>query len=368
MGLSAMNFQEISVFLSENKGVVWPAIFAVAFVLSAILKLVLKAVSVRLRRTARKTAAAWDDIGLDLVDGLRGWVLFLWLFTALSKSVERPEAADRLLTFLVVVASTYQISLWGLHLILNWKTRYLEPRVEKDPSSSAAVGLVYTILQGVFLTILTLIALSNLGINVSALVAGLGVGGIAVALAAQNVLGDLLASLSIVLDKPFVVGDFIITGNELGSVEHIGIKTTRLRSLSGEQLILSNKDLLESRVRNYKRMAERRVVQKFSVPFSTSPEKLERISEWVKEFIVRREKIRFDRCHFAGCGSAAFDFEFVFYVLSPDYNVYMDLQQQLLLDIVRRFRAEGIEFAVPARAVFLGGKAAAESELPAPSV
>ena len=164
-----------------------------------------------------------------------------------------------------------QVAIWGFYVIKNWRQIYLDQRVKKDPSSSAALGLLFTAVQVTFLIVLVLIGLSNLGVDITALLAGLGVGGIAVALAAQNILGDLLASLSIVLDKPFVVGDFIVAGSEKGTVEHIGIKTTRLRSLSGEELIFSNKDLLESRVQNFKRMWVRRVVQSFVVVYSTPP-------------------------------------------------------------------------------------------------
>lgn len=241
----------------------------------------------------------------------------------------------------------------GAASLRNWKKSVLNKKIEHDPSSAAALGLFYTATQAVFIVVLILIGLSNLGINISALLAGLGVGGIAVALAAQNVLGDLLASLSIVLDKPFVVGDFIIAGTEMGTVEQIGIKTTRLRSLSGEEVVLSNKDLLESRIRNYKRMWQRRVVQKFRVIYSTPAPVLEQIPGWVKEIIGRYDKLRFDRCHFANYGASSLDFEFVFFVLDSDYNVFMDFQQKVLLDIFRKFAENGVEFAFPTQSIYV---------------
>lgn len=212
---------------------------------------------------------------------------------------------------------------------------------------------MYTVIQTVFLSFIILMSLSSLGINISALVTGLGVGGIAVALAAQNVLGDLLASLSIVLDKPFVVGDLIVTRTEKGTVEHIGIKTTRLRSVSGEQLILSNKDLLESRVQNFKSLKERRVLQGFGVTYSTSANVLEEIPEMVKKIVTSYEKLRFDRCHFIKYGASSLDFEVVFFVLDSDYTLYMDHQQKILLAIFREFENRGIEFAFPTETIYI---------------
>jgi small-conductance mechanosensitive channel len=169
----------------------------------------------------------------------------------------------------------------------------------------------------------------------------------------QNILGDLFASLSIVLDKPFVVRDFIIVDEHLGEVEKIGIKTTRLRSLSGDQLIFSNSDLLNSRVRNFKRMYERRVPFTFGVIYQTTPEQLEAIPPMVKRIIEEIDNTRFDRAHFKNFGESSYDFEVVYFVVSPDYNVYMDIQQKINLGLCRGFAAAGIEFAYPTRTLFV---------------
>jgi small-conductance mechanosensitive channel len=198
-----------------------------------------------------------------------------------------------------------------------------------------------------------LLALNNLGINVTSLIAGLGIGGVAVALAIQNILGDLFASLSIVLDKPFVIGDFLMIGDFMGSVEYIGLKTTRIRSLSGEQLVFSNSDLLGSRIRNYGRMFERRVVFSIGVTYQTPRERLKLIPEIIREAIESKSKTRFDRCHFMKYGDYALMFETVFYVLSPDYNAYMDIQQAIYFEIHERFEQEQIEFAYPTQKLFV---------------
>ncbi|HWU44155.1 MAG TPA: mechanosensitive ion channel family protein, partial [Bdellovibrio sp.] len=198
-----------------------------------------------------------------------------------------------------------------------------------------------------------LFGMSNLGIDVGALIAGLGIGGIAVALAAQNILGDLLASLSIVLDKPFEVGDAISVGGLSGVVENIGLKTTRVRATTGEQLIFSNKDLLESRVQNFKRMWQRRVVLKIGVTYSTPESKLTQIPGWIKGFIEADETLRFDRAHFMNIGAHSLDFEVVFFVKSDSYQVYMDRQQALLLTIYNKFNFEKVEFAYPTQSIIV---------------
>lgn len=203
--------------------------------------------------------------------------------------------------------------------------------------------------------------LDNLGVDVTTLITGLGIGGVAIALATQNILGDLFASLSIVLDKPFVVGDFIRTGEDLGRVEQIGLKTTRVRSLSGELLVFSNSDLLQSRIRNYKQMEERRILFRIGVVYQTAPARLRRIPLIVREIIERQQAVRFDRAHFAAFGDSSYDFEFVYFVGSPDYNAYMDTQQAINLAIVDAFAAEKIELAYPTRTLHL------ERAAPAPA-
>ncbi len=199
-----------------------------------------------------------------------------------------------------------------------------------------------------------LLSLQNVGVDVTALVAGLGVGGIAVALALQNILGDLFASLAIVLDKPFVLGDFINVGGEfLGSIEAIGLKTTRIRSLSGEQLVFSNSDLLGSRIRNYGRMAERRIAFTVGVTYETPKDRLAEIPGIIREAVEAQDKVRFDRSHFQKFGDFSLDFETVYYVLSPDYSTYMDIQQAINLRLFGEFGDRGIEFAYPTQTLHL---------------
>ncbi len=198
-----------------------------------------------------------------------------------------------------------------------------------------------------------LFLLDNLGFDITAVVAGLGIGGIAVALAAQALLGDLFSYFVILFDKPFEIGDFLIFGDVLGSVERIGVKTTRLRSLSGEQIIISNSDLTGSRVRNYKRMEHRRVVFQIGVVYGTPLEQLKKVPGLIREIVEQDPFATFDRAHFAGYGDWSLIFEVVYNVSSPDYNLHMDIQERVNLGIYEAFDRRGIEFAFPTRTVQL---------------
>lgn len=206
-----------------------------------------------------------------------------------------------------------------------------------------------------------LMALANFGIDVTALIAGLGIGGLAIGLAVQNVLGDLLASLAIVLDRPFSIGDFLVVGDVMGTVVHVGLKTTRLRALSGEQIIVSNSDLLGSRIRNFQRMEERRVVLTFGVLYDTPPDRLAEVPNVVRDIVQTQTGARLDRAHLFRLGDSSVDFEVVYYVLSADYNRHMDMQQAILLALIRRFADLEIGFAYPTRTLYIhDGRAEAE--------
>lgn len=348
-----MNEQAIRDWLTD--GGIWVSYIIVAAVLAWMLRFVISKFLDRMIRIASRTSTHTDDLFIAVAGQTKSWVLFFWILFLLinthplSNVIEKPARA------LILLVTLAQVGFWGKAAIQSWNTEFLQRRAQEDASSAAAMGLLYISVQALFFVTLFLVGLSNFGVDIAALLAGLGVGGIAVALAAQNILGDLLASLSIVLDKPFVVGDFIIVGSDLGTVEHVGLKTTRVRALSGEQLIFSNKDLLESRVRNFKRMWQRRVVQGFRVTYDTPPEKIAQVPGWVRGMIEADPLLTFDRCHFMRYGASSLDFEMVFWVKNPEYNVFMDRQQELLLNIMRKLQAEGIEFAFPTQTLHLNG-------------
>ncbi len=264
-----------------------------------------------------------------------------------------PKQTDRLVGVMALIALFLQFGFWGNGIITYWFSQRAKKKAEEDPGSASAYSVINFLSKAALWSLIIILLLDNLGVDITAFIAGLGIGGVAVALAVQNILGDLFASISIALDKPFVVGDFIIIDDLMGTVEHIGIKTTRVHSLSGEQLIFSNNDLLKSRIRNFKRMYERRVLFQIGVTYETPYEKVAAIPTMIKEIIESLDQTRFDRAHFFKYGDFALIFEVVYYVLVPDYNVYMDRQQSINLAIYRRFAEEGIEFAYPTQTVHL---------------
>ena len=234
--------------------------------------------------------------------------------------------------------------------------RYSE-RNSEDTSRQVAMHWVSKLLKGLIWVVAAILFLENMNIQIGALVAGLGIGGIAIAFAAQAILEDIFSYFTIFFDRPFEVGDFIITGDYLGTVEFIGIRTTRLRSISGEQLIFPNKDLTNARVKNYKAMEQRRVVFTLGVTYDTTLDKLKEIPSIIKEIIEGEEDTRFDRTHFFAYGDSCLKFEIVYYVLSGEYNKYMDIQQNVNFKIKQIFEEKEIEFAYPTQTLYMQNSA-----------
>jgi len=304
---------------------------------------------------AQRTGARWFGV---LADVARATSLLLLLPVALyagATVLDVPARLERFVEHATVVALLLQAGLWIHRFIGRWVAQKLEFDRQHEPEGATALGLLAFAGRVAAWSLLLLLALDQLNFDITALVAGLGIGGVAVALALQNILGDLFASLSIVLDKPFVVGDFIVVDDLRGEVERVGIKTTRVRSLDGELLIFANGDLLKSRIRNFRRMRERRVLFTVGVTYQTPLEKVRRIPQWLREAIEAQPRTRFDRAHFKEYGDSALLFEIVYYVLDRDYNLFMDLQQAVNVAIFERFEGEGVEFAYPTRTLYWHG-------------
>lgn len=326
------------------------ATFAVSFVL---LKTIQNNSTHHLQSMANKTESKWNDRIAEILAETK--LAFLAAFAIIISSLllEMPDYIRQLINKAFVIVLLIQAGLWSNFLIARSLNNY-QQRIQSEGSTSiAAVNIIGIAAKLVLWSALLLFALDNIGINITSLVAGLGIGGVAVALAVQNILGDLFSSLSIVLDKPFVKGDFLIVGEFLGSVENVGLKTTRLRSLSGEQLVFSNSDLLNSRIRNYGRMFERRVVFTIGVTYQTPHKLLKLIPEILQSAVENQEQTRFDRAHFMKYGEYSLIFETVYYVLSSNYNTYMDIQQAINLDINERFETANIQFAYPTQSLFI---------------
>ncbi len=302
-----------------------------------------------LARFAPRTQARWDDL---LAETVRATSLLLLLPVALyagASALEIPARLERFIQLAAVVGLLLQAGLWASRFLARWVARKAELSREREPREATALTLLGFAARIAVWSLVLLLTLDQLDFDITALVAGLGIGGVAVALAVQNILGDLFASLSIVLDKPFEVGDFIVVDGLRGTIERVGIKSTRVRSLDGELLVFSNADLLKSRIRNFQRMLERRVEFTIGVVYQTPPDKVRDIPRMLREILESRHQTRFDRAHFKEYGDSALIFEAVYYVLSPEYNIYMDVQQDINLAIFERFARERIEFAYPTR-------------------
>lgn len=331
----------------------WLLAAAIALGVIVVLRLVQAVVARRLARLAKRTETRIDDLFLEVVNRTKFLFLLVLGLYAGAYVFALPEDLRDLVESVIVVAFLIQAAIWGSHLVAGWLARQARRRMAEDAAGATTLSVLGTPARIVVWVIAALIALDTLGIDVTALIAGLGIGGIAIALATQNILGDLFASLSIVLDKPFVVGDYIVVGDQMGTVERIGLKTTRVRSSSGELIIFSNADLLQSRVRNHKHMVERRIVFGFGVVYQTPIDKLEEIPGILREIIEAQDHTRVDRVHFKSLGDFSLDFEAVFYMTVPAYAVYMDTQQAINLALMRRFESLGVEFAYPTQTVFL---------------
>lgn len=337
----------------------WLIAAAVSAAAFAVLVLLRALVHRKMAAWSRRTATAIDDLAAEIVRRTRIYLLIPLSAVLGALTLHLTPEARTALGKLVVISLLFQGAEWGSAVLDLWVRRSREPK-----EGEVKAGLTMFAVLGfggrlVLWSLALLLALDNFGVDITALVAGLGVGGIAVALAVQNVLGDLFASVSIALDKPFVVGDFIVVDDLRGTVEHVGLKTTRLKGLGGEQLVFSNADLLKSRIRNFKRMTERRISFTVGVTYQTLPDVLEAIPDMMRRVVESKDDARFDRSHFKGFGPYSLDFETVYYVTTPDYAVYMDVQQAINLDLCRRFAEAGIEFAYPTQSLYLGRMAPA---------
>jgi small-conductance mechanosensitive channel len=331
----------------------WTIALSVALASFVILSIFKKVIYRQFRARAERTTADIDDFIADLIGRIEFFFLLMIAVFLGSGFLSLPSTVRTVINKLMVIALLFQGAIWGNGLFDCWRERSRKQKKEEDAASLTTYEALGFLVRVVLWSIVLLLVLDNLGVNITALVAGLGVGGIAVALALQNILGDLFAHISIILDKPFVLGDFIIVDNHLGTVEHIGIKTTRLRSLSGKQIVFANSDLLKSRIKNYKQMEERRAVFSLGVTYQTPAEKLAAIPGMIREAIEAQDLTRFDRSNLKEFGNFSLNFENVYYIQTPDYNKYMNIQEAINLAILRRFEEEGIEFAYPTQTIIM---------------
>ena len=321
------------------------------FLITLLIRRILKG---RVKALVHRSTTGVDDFLGPLLDETRWFSLLalgIWLG---AQFLQLPGEIQFWFSRVIQIMFTIQLGFWGVGVINYYVTRNVDLKIAEDQGDDAttldAMGLIGKIALWV---ILALIILDNLDVEISSLVTSLGIGGIAVALAVQNILGDLFSSLSITLDKPFSIGDFIAVDDFEGYVEDIGLKSTRVRALSGEEVVFSNTDLLKSRIRNYKKMEERRISFTIGLVYGIEGEVLERIPGMIREIIEPIPETRFERAYFKNLGEYSLDFSVVYYVLVPEYAAYLDIQQRINLALYRRFEEAGIEFAYPTQTVLM---------------
>lgn len=307
----------------------------------------------RMERHLQTSTAIWHDAIARILRGTRRSTVLVVSAYAAVQILALPPRADLWTTRLTFLVCLVQVLTWGTSLIDITTEQYLKTPGTFDGARTTSVRAISFLARFLFFAVLVLWGLDNLGVNITTLVAGLGVGGVAIALAVQNILGDLFASLTIVLDKPFVLGDTISVAEFEGTVEYIGLKTTRLRSATGEQLVFPNGGLLQSRIRNLKRMQERRGLFILGVTYQTDAAKLRAIPGIVKSVIEAQPDTRFMRAHFKTFNASSLDFEVLYWMTDTDYLKYMNTQQAINFALFDRFQKEGIEFAYPTQTLFI---------------
>ncbi|MFQ5406164.1 MAG: mechanosensitive ion channel family protein [Candidatus Micrarchaeia archaeon] len=350
-----MVFHESELFnwtFAGNTGTEYATALAIFVTLTVVMHLFKFTIIETLKKLAEKTHTDFDDVLIAVVDSIRwGFYLFFALYFSIKWLTVPQWLTDSLNVALLVVLAYYAVKATQ-EIITFYEKRTIKKRLKKDKNDDTTkVTTIAMFARWSLWFVAALLLMSNLGYDITALIAGLGIGGLAVALAAQNVLSDIFASFSIYFDKPFRVGDFIILGNDKGIVKKIGIKTTRLTTLQGEELIVSNQELTGTRIHNYKKMKKRRIVFTLGVTYDTPVKKLEKIPLLIKKAVGNMKLATPDRIHFKSFGDFSLNFEVVYFLDSPDYAVYMDTQQKINLEIKRAFEKEKIEMAFPTQTV-----------------
>jgi small-conductance mechanosensitive channel len=344
----------------------WLVALAIALAVAMALYVIKMVLVRRLGQLAAHTATHLDDLAVKMIAATHPLAMLLAGAYVGAQWLTLAPKTDQLLSHLAMATVLLQVARWGDAGLHGWLHHYRLQRTGQDLAATTSTAALGFVARTALWLIIALMILDNFGVNITTLVASLGIGGIAVALALQNILGDLFSSLSIVLDKPFVVGDFITVDDIAGTVEYVGLKTTRIRGLGGEQIIFSNSDLLKSRIRNFKRMQTRRIVFGIGVTYEITKQQLLAIPRILKEIVDAQPEVKLDRAHFKSYGASSLDFEIVYIVNTPEYNVYMDVQQAINVALFERFERENIQFAYPTRTVHIATMPA-QAEAPVPA-
>ena len=303
----------------------------------------------RIHAMAQKTSFKIDDVISGFFHSMKTPVFVLIALFIAVRGVNVPESLDLILNIALVVVIVAQV----VRLLEEVLVMLLERQFRKKDTEAELPGVFRIATRMLLWSVGFLLILSNIGIDITSLVAGMGIGGLAISLALQNILSDLFSSFSIAVDKPFTIGDFIIIGDHQGTVKHIGLKTTRITALEGEEIVISNAELTSARVQNYRKMQKRRVVMQIGVTYDTSHENLKKMNDIMKNAVSAQEQAQFDRSHFFEFGDSNLIFEVVYFIKTRDYAIYMDVQQAINFAIVDAFESNGIEMAYPTQTLYL---------------
>lgn len=347
-----MNMQIMETTFLGNRVMDYLIALLVLFVGFLVMKIVVRVAIKYLKAWAQKSVTTLDDFIVSILEKIFLPVAYLSCFYLSIKTLTLSEFVGKAVNAIEMIILTFFVTRLLAMIISYGINMYLERRQE-DPTLVRSLEGVLKVSRFLLWALAVIVLLDNLGYKVSTLLAGLGIGGVAVAIAAQTLLKDFFSYFSIVFDRPFKIGDFIIIGDFMGTVEYIGIKTTRIRSLGGEQVVFSNTDLTDSRVRNYKLMEQRRVLFRLGVTHQTSLDQLKEIPKIIEDIVRNTQGTRFDRAHFFSYGDFSLIIEVVYFVLNPDYNKYMDIQQEINFAIKAEFEKRGIEFAYPTQTVYV---------------
>jgi small-conductance mechanosensitive channel len=333
---------------------------------AGILRVLVGWVLVGLGRWAERTHSQIDDLVIELGQRTRRILYFAVGLYAGSRPLSLPPLVRDGFEKFVIVVAMVQVGIWASTAVSAGIRLFQRRKYGGDAAVTTTFKMLDVIARLAIWVVVLLLVLDNVGVNVTALITGLGIGGIAIALAVQSILSDLFASLSIIFDRPFVPGDFIVLDAYKGTVQSIGMKTTQIQSATGEQIIVSNADLVSSRIRNYGRMKDRRGDFRIGVTYQTPRQKVEAIPGMIREAVEAQDNTRFDRSHFSEFGTFSLNFDTVYYMTVPDYKAFMDTQQAINLELMHRFEREGIQFAYPTQQIYVSGPDISEPSDPAP--
>lgn len=341
------------VLFNETLWINTAIIAGVTLVSYLVLQTILRIITNRLRKMAKGSKSGFVAIAAEMLSRTSHLLLIALSLLIALKVVELPDRWESTMSHGWFIALAFQLALWMDTAVRLWMDSLSRDGKARNPVTTTIIGIMIRI---VIWTMMLLSILANLGVDITAMVASLGVGGIAIALAVQTLLSDVFASLSIGVDKPFEIGDFVVFSDVAGTIEHIGLRTTRIRALSGEQIVSANANLLTQILHNYKRMNTRRIVFKFGIAYHTPSDKVREVSALVKRIIESLENVKFDRAHFLAFDNSQLTFEVVYIMQMSDYNAYMDAQQEINLQLLDGIREMGVQFAFPVRKVeFMGG-------------